>query len=252
MKKLLIGFLLALTFVACKDDDDPVEETAFYYLPRTCDYAYTSHFYRTDVGTETGISEFYNTYYVQPLQNNRVATADYLLSVGVSSFNDEMTTMPDFNPNDYLTGADSNMERQIDRYLKQRNSNTSSSSTEPMLNVVDIDYRQEEVKSLKIASTSTIFDIEAGKSLNNKIEIFDTPVYHSFLFTHDKQLIGSVERGWSIDKYLSYRPIASADIYFRFTSTPPEAPLETRFIVEMEMEGGTILRDTTDVVNLLP
>jgi hypothetical protein len=142
------------------------------------------------------------------------------------------------------------MEQQIRTFLKQNKSLKSASLD--YTNLVRVEYRKGEVKSLKIASTATIFDIEAGKSLNNKIEIFGTPVYHSFLFTHDKQLIGSVERGWSIDKYLSYRPIASADIYFRFTSTPPEAPLETRFIVEMEMEGGTILRDTTDVVNLLP
>ncbi|MFV0268153.1 MAG: hypothetical protein ACK5HT_13590 [Draconibacterium sp.] len=164
-----------------------------------------------------------------------------------------MMVLPDFNPEDYLSDADLGMEQQIDQYLQRTKSGTISySSSDFELNLVDVEYRKEELVNIKISSTTKVFDTDAGSSLNNYIEIFGTPVYQSFMFSYNKQLIGSIERGWSLEQYLAYRPIASAFLYLRFTSVPLEAPIETRFAIEMEMAGGEILRDTTETVTLLP
>ncbi len=246
--KLCILFI----FISCeKESNNEMGGIDFRYLPRVCEHATASHYYRIDMGTETGNSKFDNTYSIEQLSKQDIRVNDYLLNVQVGSFNDEMQASPDFNPDDYLTEKDLNMEQQIGQYLSRENA-VSSYSNNHYVNLVEVEYRLTEAENIKISATEKLFGKEVGQSLNDKIEIFSTPSYHSFLFTYDKQLIGDIQQGWSLEKYLSHRPIASASLYLRFTSTPAEAPLETQFVVEMEMTNGDILRDTTETVNLLP
>nr|WP_321355630.1 hypothetical protein [uncultured Draconibacterium sp.] len=252
MKALFYIVILLALFSCKKNENDPIEETGFHYVPRTCSYAIASHYYRTDMGAETGNSEFDDTYYVQPLTGSSIKTADYLLSINIGSFNRKMAAQPDFIPENYVGEADLNMEQQIEQFLQHTRSNSLKQASTPQLNIVDVEYRKEELKAIKISSTTNMFDVNAGNSLNDHIEIFGTPFYHNFVFSYDKQLIGSIQRGWTIKQYLNYRPMAPAFMYLRFTSAPSEALPETRFVIEMEMAGGEILRDTTDVVKLLP
>ncbi|MCG8580105.1 MAG: hypothetical protein MI866_09320 [Bacteroidales bacterium] len=254
MRTVFVYSVLVIVILACNNDDvNWQEDTAFRYLPRACEYASASHNNRIDMGVKTGISEFNNTYSIEPLNGKKVVANDYLLNVSLGSITSEMTTKPDFNPDDYLAQPDLIMEQQLKQYLEQSNSNASSSHTNNMYtNLVDVEYRLTELKNIKVTSTTKLFDREAGDILNDKLEIYSAPAYHHFLFTHDKQLIGSIQQGWSLKEYLSYRPIASASLYLRFISTPVETPLETSFIIEMEMANGEILRDTTEIVNLLP
>ncbi|MCT4603487.1 MAG: hypothetical protein N4A59_11380 [Marinifilum sp.] len=249
-------FLLVLTvlaFTSCtKETDDDTEQIGFYYLPRTCEYANTSHYYRIDMGDKIDNDKFKGTYAIEPLNKKSIAIKDYLLSVNVGSFSKEMTSQEGFNPEDYLTEADPYMENQIKQFLNGSSLNSLKTSSQPRLNLVQIEYRKEKLITLNISCLNKIFDEQAGESLNDYIEIFDTPHYHSFLFNQDKQLIGSIKKEWSINEYLNMKPLVSYGIYFRFKSVAPQLPLDTRFVVEMEVEGGKILRDTTENITLLP
>ncbi len=251
MRILYKIFILFILFSCKKDPEAEIGGVEYSYLSRTCDYATASHYYRIDMGIETGNSKFDNTYSIEQLSKQDIRVNDYLINVQVGSFNDEMQASTDFNPDDYLTEKDLNMEQQIEQYLT-REDKTSSYSASYYTNLVPVEYRLMEVKNIEISATTVLFGRNLGQSLNDKIEFFSTPPYHSFLFTYDKQLIGSIQQGWSLEKYLNHRPIASASLYLRFTATPAEAPLETQFVVEMEMANGDILRDTTETVNLLP
>ncbi len=250
--KALPLFVLIFFLLSCNNDETPpLEKIDFIYKPRTSLYTNVSHYFRTDVGEQTGASELDNSYVIEPLTSKSISVTNYLVAIETSSFNKEITASAGFNPDDYLTDADLNMEQQIERYLEQEKSKNLSSAR-LRATLVDVEYRKEEVENIKISATTNLFETEAGESLNDKFEIFGNPNYHDFLFSYDKQLIGSIQRGWTIGRYLNHRPIASAFLYLILTSTPPELPIETQFIVEMKMAGGAILQDTTEIINLLP
>ncbi len=98
-----------------------------------------------------------------------------------------------------------------------------------------------------------LFGVDAGKELNDFVEIIE--IDPECVFSQNRQMVfGHKEniKGFSIGKWLSMRPLAAACMSLKFKSVPTEAPVDAKIIVEMEVEGGKILRDTSKVVGLTP
>jgi hypothetical protein len=261
MKKLLIGFLLALTFVACKDDDENwTEDTAYVFLPRQCKFIDTEHMHLVRDG-ETPWGEPYYSYEVLPTGEG-VEIQNYVLySVNFNQIFEGIPNNYDFVnvPLHHLLPADASkdahdmeMERQIEQFLKHASKTKSSSNSSSLDKTVlkHVEYRTNRIKKIDVYSTTDLFNRPKESSLIEFLKI--TSIYNGCIFDQEKQLINMLNKDMQLDQYNTYQPYASASMQLQFSSSPPEAPLETQFIVEMEMEGGTILRDTTDVVNLLP
>ena len=54
----------------------------------------------------------------------------------------------------------------------------------------------------------------------------------------------------TIREWLYYSPLASPGIFLRFSSTPSELPVSTRFVVTMET-NKKVLRDTSEVIHIV-
>lgn len=231
-----------------KGKNDFSEETAYHFVTRSTDYVIVKNAYRIEMGKETGESKFDGTYYVRDAASNLIKFEDYIVKIETSSFTTEMTMEPGFDINNYTEPADPEMERQLNAYFNSLKSSSLKLSTAPQLNLVTVEYRTEELRSLVVKSDVPMFDKAAGESLNEHIEIFGG----SILFDYSKQLIGVLPSGTSIEKHLSYRPLVSAYMELRFKTIPTELPVDGRIIVEMELANGKVLKDTSDVVKLIP
>ncbi|TAJ12556.1 hypothetical protein DMA11_12155 [Marinilabiliaceae bacterium JC017] len=258
MRNYLFYVLGLLLFASCsKEEVDNRESIDFYYLPRPCELMEINHACRQDMGKETGESDMDGVYYVNDNVEESVKVEDYLFRVDVGNINSEIVSDPDYSLEDYLGEHDVDMEKELDRYLEKKvdgtlKSGRLKSSSEVYAIMAGIEYRTDEVKRLEVISDVELFGVVAGSSLNGYVELFSAPQYHSFLFSHNKQLIGSIERGWSLEKYMSVRPLAAASLYLRFKSVPEETPVKAKIIVEMELANGKVLRSESDAVNLLP
>lgn len=244
--KYLITVTLLITLYSCnKDKNNSMGGTSYLFANRSSDYLSIKNAYRVDVGKETGESKFDETYYIKEVSQEDVKFSDYVLLMNTSSYTTEMTQQPDFNIENYIGEPDVEIEQQLNIYYNSQKSSILKSSA-PETDLVTIEYRTEELKALKVTSDKTLFEIPAGESLNNFIEINTG----SMLFDYSKQLIGELKSGTSIMKYLSYRPLVSAYMELRFKSIPGELPVDAKIIIKMELENGKILNDTSDIVHL--
>jgi hypothetical protein len=80
-------------------------------------------------------------------------------------------------------------------------------------------------------------------------------MYHDFIITSNKDLITDSKKisNITIDQYLYYRPMAPADMRFRFVDDfDIKAPVETAFTVEITTLDGHVLKSETPLVTLTP
>ncbi len=256
MKKTICYLLFATAFFACKDDEENwTENTAYKFMPRQCEAVQIKNmqiFYDGEAPNGESIfgvevlpqnkSAKINDYFILLVNSNRdfqEIPNDYdLINTPIGFlFSDTVTDKHDYD-----------MEQQIEAFLR-RNKEPVSSSLE-YTSLINIEYRLTELKDMSIYSTTSLFSMPAGAKLNEYVKI--KGVNNGCFFDSRKQLISAINKELRLEQYLSYNPIASAFMELQFTSTPAEAPLETQFVVEMEMANGDILRDTTETVNLLP
>nr|WP_319572947.1 hypothetical protein [uncultured Draconibacterium sp.] len=258
LRNVLIFAMLCCLGLSCeRDEEDVIGGTVYEFIPRECKYIKAEHAYVKDNG-ETPSGD--RSYSVEALTGEKkVKNSNYVLFLLTSNHsfpnipeNYDYVNLPHYEQetgDDLLIDEhDYEMERQIEAFLKR--DRTLKSSSLLYTNLVDIEYRLTGVKNLNIYSTSSLlYNNPQGTNLNEHIKI--TGVSNGFVFDQNKQLIDLTNKDMGLEQYLGYSPIASAFMYLRFTSVPPEAPVETRFVIEMEMTGGEILRDTTETVTLL-
>ncbi len=248
LKNLTIIALLIALFGCTEKKNNIIGGDTFYaFENQPSSFTFLKNQYRVDVGEQTGESKFNGTYVIYDATQDPVPFSDLILHMETSGFSMEMTLEPDFSLEDYIGEADSEMEKQLDTYYNKLKLGSLKSSTLPAANLVTIQYRTEELTAFKISSDQTLFGIQAGESLNDYIELFNG----SLLFDYSKQLIGPIDAGTSVSKWMSYRPLIGAEMQFRFKESPDELPLSARFIIEMELDNQQVLRDTSDIVELV-
>ncbi|NOU60935.1 hypothetical protein [Marinifilum caeruleilacunae] len=259
MKYTLITILILALLFSCKDKYIP-GGIDYFYLPRECKILGASNAFLKDEGSFLGLEGLYSINRITN-EENSVKVENYLLDIYTSNVNPEIIeaymSSPDYKGESliqlidsvFLDEHDFDMERQMSRYLESKSSLSSSSTATDGVNLVPLEYRLSEIKDLKIYSTSSLFGEKAGRPLNRYFQIYSTS--NGFVFDRNKQLIPLKNKEWSLGKYLSIAPIASVDLFLCFKSAPPELPIDTRMVVEMELANGEILRDSSALVRLL-
>lgn len=263
----VFSLLCLFFFFSCQKEEIPIigGDTGYFFLPRTCKLINCRHAYRV---LHNDVPSFIEPYYsLKPLPKEQgIETKDYIMYIMTSNYefpdslsdldftHDLYYVVPNIEEGDYFTDEpDLEMEKKMEaffrRNIKEKKGFTSK-STQLYINLVRVEYRTSIFKSIKIASSTELFRQETGSTLNEYITV--DGVSNDCVFDQSKQLIDMTNKNWSLAQYLSQPLYASPSLRLRFTSSPPEAPLETRFIIELELADGKLLRDTTDLVKLLP
>lgn len=111
------------------------------------------------------------------------------------------------------------------------------------------EYRTEECVSVSISSSVGLFGRSEGCDVTDRFmisNIFDAALFGPYLITYDGQLKEPLQE-MSVNAYLSYRPMVLPRFMFKLTETPPEAPVETDFIIKIGLANGKVLTNKTHV-----
>lgn len=114
----------------------------------------------------------------------------------------------------------------------------------------DIEYRLEKVDGIKV------YPLIDGKSEEpipiDNVCINGTPTYQSFIISTSKLLVGEFNEEISVKKYLTLNPLMAATLFLRLPESGDLSGKEVRFAVELDMNGGKTLKDTTSTVSFTP
>lgn len=278
MKAIKILFFVICTIVCltgCKfgDQTDYKESAAFMYFARKANFMWADN-----IREEIVILNGKSGRIIKPLKNgSEVKSSEYIL--GFSTCNKDVSDIPspefqktflsdNYDPlyqsphmvlskieDSMADEADPIIENIIKQYLNSEYSRSSDNINGSLTRafLVCIDYRLTPINNIKITSSKDIFGIKAGEVLNDYFVIDGYQQYHQFIITSDKRLIANRVTDISIEKYLSYKPLAPAAIYFKFKDgMNVQSNVTAEFTIELELEDKQTISATTKPVTLTP
>ena len=145
----------------------------------------------------------------------------------------------------------------IETRLKQQLENryTRAVYDMPAANLVYVDYRLTWLKDIKITSSAEIAGRAPGQSLTDLFVVEDYFRHHAFIVTSNKNVITDDKKivGISLSQYLSYKPMAPAEIYLRFKdNVSVSAPVTAQFTIELVTGEDKSIKTTAAAVKLAP
>lgn len=263
MQKALAILLAALCFISCnKEKADAPSGFSWAFIPRDCEYLFLRNAYvdsslyysLSEKQREEMLGKGYQLIMVKQTETSETPARYFCLTLDVTNYTLEMIkNLPDGEySTSLISSPDQTMENIMDEEMRHGYRTSKSSMTftrsesSPMAYIKYIEYRKIELKSLKVMSDVTMFGNKPGSDLSGHFEIFGDES-NTFLFDYKRNYHGRLETGMRIEEYLALRPIVNPSLYLHLKDVPAETPLKTDFIVEMELEGGIILQDTTTV-----
>ena len=263
MQKALVILLAALCFISCnKEKADAPSGFSWAFIPRDCEYLFLRNAYvdsslyysLSEKQREEMLGKGYQLIMVKQTETSETPARYFCLTLDVTNYTLEMIkNLPDGEySTSLMSSPDQTMENIMDEEMRHGYRTSKSSMTftrsesSPMAYIKYIEYRKIELKSLKVMSDVTMFGNKPGSDLSGHFEIFGDKS-NTFFFDYRRNYLGRLETGMGIEEYLALRPIVNPSLYLHLKDVPPETPLKTDLIVEMELEGGVILRDTTTV-----
>jgi hypothetical protein len=145
----------------------------------------------------------------------------------------------------------------IETRLKQQLENryTRAVYDMPAAHLVYVDYRLTWLKDIKITSSAEIAGRAPGQSLTDLFVVEDYFRNHAFIVTSNKNVITDYKKivGISLSQYLSYKPMAPAEIYLRFKdNVSVSAPVTAQFTIELVTGEDKSIKTTAATVKLAP
>jgi hypothetical protein len=230
---VLILSIILLVIVSCKDKVNNMEGYSLRFFPRKVSYI-------DIIPGELKISWYENRKFVEyfKLETTNVSKDNLFIWVTMSdSINDLDTSIP-------------NLEQQITFDYEKSLSSTKALDYH---NLVELEYRTTEIKSLTITTLNTpLFGKSPRESLNDFFDIikYDPPVIVS---APTKTLVygySSTDYPVSIDEWLSLSPLAQAGMYLVPNRDIEDLPLDVQFVIKMETADGLILHDTMQKITI--
>ena len=266
--------MLLLSFVSCKiEEDDGIihEDTVFDFFSRECKYMWAFNVKKTESKVDGFDASYIERKYIGSRQS--VCVQNYTLEFTTCNVDMDAIVYDDgFNYKEkYDSGdeeilfrnpvysalcrRDNSMQDASDKIIEAKLSDYlyNRKTTRTVLEYVD--YRTTPIKDIKITASADINDVKAGESLNKQFLVDGYPSYHNFIITSNKDIITDSKKisNITIDQYLYYRPMAPADMRFRFVDGfDVKAPVETTFTVEITTLDGHVLKSETPLVTLTP
>jgi len=272
MKKISLLLLLFLSFVSCKKEEEErniwYEETSFVFHSRECKYMWAFNVSKTEK-PYYGITTIENEYIGS---KQSVSVQNYTLEFTSCNVGMDAIVYDNFNYKEaYDSGdeeilfripvyralwhRDNPMQDAPDKIIEAKLSAYFNKQKTTRMWIECVDYRTTPIKDIKITASADINDVKAGESLNKQFLVDGYPMYHDFIITSNKDLITDSKKisNITIDQYLYYRPMAPADMRFRFVDDfDIKAPVETAFTVEITTLDGHVLKSETPLVTLTP
>lgn len=165
------------------------------------------------------------------------------LKISISSFTPEMFYSAGQELNNFLSNHDQLIEDQIRRYDRAKYGTPGVS----VFQYRYYEYRNVACDSFSIISTKKMFGRAAGEDLSDKFEFLGTPRGCELIFSVDKRFAGLIEKGMSVEKYLSFSPLVFPAALLHLKEIPPEAPLEAGVRVNVTLENGRVLSEIINV-----
>src|SRR5574344_322697 len=175
----------------------------------------------------------------------------------LSLFGDEGRFIEFFAPEEEVgASANKTLEQALvdsyESYMKRSQKEGSSSKQKD--NVVPIEYRRTGVTAFNlVALDAPLFDIPAGATLNDHVEIVG--YFPDYIVDARNELLlygfGDVEKPTTVQQWLALKPLVQPTLQVKLTGSFPLLPLDTRFAVTLETTEGIILSDTTQTIHLL-
>lgn len=264
-------FLFLFLFVSCKEREDrrPLSGTSFDYIARSAKMMWAENALR-EVKTEiNGVKLPKGSPPI--VLNNRIETngslriPSYRLYITTCNVEQDSFLGPgeidnktfdvlefpiyDLLGRDFAEAPDFIIEAQLKQRFEERGATTRVAA--PLrVNLILIDYRTTPIRDMSIHFSEDFMGINAGSSLNHLMLI--ESIYRRFIITGSKQVI-SASGEMSIDKFLSFSPMAPVDMFLRFKSdVKPSQPVSGYFTITMETLEGEVLTAKTRPVTLTP
>ena len=246
MKTKYVYFIvLALAISACshKEDNDFIEGTSYILTARKCNYAWAFNAYikkfSDEWGNYTRISPFKKEY----------------KKYGENMFID----YPPFNALSYMTEnmadeKDPVIETRLRQQLESSKTRTANSDL-PTTVLIRVDYRLTWLKDIKITCSAEIAGRAAGQSLTDLFVVQGYYEHHNFIVTSNKNVITDYQKIAEISllQYLSYKPMAPAEIFLRFKEgVNVSAPVTAQFTVELITGEDKSIKTTAAAVKFVP
>ena len=110
-----------------------------------------------------------------------------------------------------------------------------------------IEYRLEEVKSIKISSNQTLFGRIPGTDLSDKFVFWGNSSGILPWITNKKEYIGLIPNGATLKEFMESKPLLFAEAFFLLHERPVEINCKPNcsFTVSIELLGGKTLQATT-------
>ena len=268
-KKFLLILFCALFLFSCEETEDEMGSGNFVeFHPRECNYVYsllgcTLTKEQVQAYDEANI---YNDGYRADIQKDSVYSADRVLLLVYTTdrsrdslFNAVLYSIfmvfSEDKENDFTAPHLPILVNQLTKSFGRTilpPEKTRSIDLPSSLGVILMEYRTDAVRNLTISSLdATLFGCPAGTPLNDYFEIdMYQPDFIASSLTQGLVFDRFEDKPKTIREWLYYSPLASPGIFLRFSSTPPELPVSTRFVVTMET-NKKVLRDTSEVIHIV-
>lgn len=254
MKKLIFILLTALLFTSCTNSEGSYW---FIFYPRTVNHMFLYSASKNPIIWDNTIQGY--EYHLYSIYEAKISIDSFALEIWTHNLNIDSIAKTDYSNlgellRDSLSPSISNLEEQLrSSYIKHSKSSSSSSSTGEATNPIEIEYRTNGVSKLDIyALDATLFTKAPGTSLNNYFEIGRYQPW--FLASYESQslLYGFYDKSIpsSIEEWLYDKPYAQAEMYLEFNQEPSNLPVTTRFVVEMTLDNGKQLCDTSAYITI--
>ena len=266
-------FLIFICACEPKVTFDYTERTHYIPIGRKCKYAWAFNAYNEKLVDRWGD----NYTLMQPYKKDTaIRVNDYIL--GFSTCNVDIKDLKGISylkslerlgdellmhepPFYFLSYEKDNMadppDPVIEARLKQQleNPRTRVAHGMPAADLVKVDYRLTWLKDIKITCSERIAGRAPSQSLSDLFVVDSYHQDHYFIVTSNKNVITDHQKiaGISLSQYLSYKPMAPAEIFLRFKEgVNVSAPVTAQFTVELITGEDKSIKTTAAAVKFVP
>lgn len=267
-------FVLCLSLFSCKKEgsDSDLSGVNYTYIARTAERIWADNALMKEETVKAGDTESKIKGYTSLPTSASVSLQTYRLYINSCNVGYESTDLDPSVYTDRNFGAlrvpifkqalgkfrdkpDPAIEVQLKQHFEKGTlSLRSSGGVAPKAYFRHIDYRTTPIKLVSVYFSADFLDVASGSSLNHLLSVeVKASEDHRFIITNSKKVLWVKEEEITLQRYLSYSPMAPVELFLKFDNGVKLTNAVTgHFTVNMETESGKIISATTRTVTLLP
>lgn len=267
-------FVLCLSLFSCKKEEpnSDLSGVMYTYIARTAERIWADNALMKEETIKVGDTESKLKGYTSLPTSATVSLQTYRLYINSCNVGYEST---DLDPSVYSDSsfgalklplfkhildkfrdkADPVIEAQLKQHFEKGSSSLrSSDGMAPKSYIRPIDYRTTPIKLISVFFSADFLDVVSGSSLNHLLSVeVKASDDHRFIITNSKKVLWVKEEEITLQRYLSYSPMAPVELFLKFNNGVKLTNAVTgHFTVNMETASGKIISATTRTVTLLP